>query len=412
MTKKFFLSLFSIIMLAILPLVFTSCGDDENNDDNAVSNILGTWRKAYEYQGSVTGYLQYTFLPNGNYVEIEVSQSDNWRGGGVYTIKGNTLTLYASEGDGGTYVYTFNISDTTLTLIDSDGYTEVFIRSGSEQTILNKQVESSFTGWTLLGSTDQRLNGMKTDGATFTLTYTENGKLTVTLVDPTWGKATIKNVNVSKNDNSKYSLQQADGEIVITNPANQEQVTYSCRLHSGYISDDLSTAEDVLISFDMIGTPHGTLYLTFTSGEMPVDEQAILNKHVESSFTGWTLLGSTNQRLNGMKTDGATFTITYTENGKLTVTLVDQTWGTAIINNVDAIISKKGDGKYSLQPADGKIVITNPANQEQIEYDCRLHSGYISDDLSTAEDVLISFDMVGTPYGTLYLTFTSGEMPA
>ena len=99
-----------------------------------------------------------------------------------------------------------------------------------------------------------------------------------------------------------------------------------------------------------------------------------------------------------MKTDGATFTITYTENGKLTVTLVDQTWGTAIINNVDAIISKKGDGKYSLQPADGKIVITNPANQEQIEYDCRLHSGYISDDLSTAEDVNTLWDFISYIY--------------
>lgn len=142
-----------------------------------------------------------------------------------------------------------------------------------------------------------------------------------------------------------------------------------------------------------------------------VNEQAIMNKQVESSYTGWTLLESTNARLNGMKTDGATLTLAYAANGTLTVTLVDQTWGTATMNNVDARISKKGDGKYSLQPTDGKIVITNPANQEQIEYDCRLQSGYISDDLSSAEDVLISFDMVGTPHGTLYLTFTSGEMP-
>lgn len=120
--------LFGIIVLAMLAVcstVLVSCGDDEEEA------ILGTWRNTYEYQGRTTGYWQITFLPNGTYVEMEVNYSypnNDWEGGGLYTIKGNKLTMYASDGDGGTYVYTFTISGTTLTLTDSDGDSEVFTR--------------------------------------------------------------------------------------------------------------------------------------------------------------------------------------------------------------------------------------------------------------------------------------------
>lgn len=122
MNKKFFMSILAIIMVAVLSVGFTSCGDDD--DEVNAEALLGVWRNTYDNGG----YWQYTFHANNKFDAVETGYGQPYYMGGTYNVNGNKLTLTFSQGDGGTYTYTFKIKETELMLIDEDGDVEVFNR--------------------------------------------------------------------------------------------------------------------------------------------------------------------------------------------------------------------------------------------------------------------------------------------
>ena len=144
----------------------------------------------------------------------------------------------------------------------------------SEQLILNKQNAGSYTGWTRVIS-GLFPTGKKYDGASFALTLADDGSLTAVFQDRVWGKATFNGVNSRvKASDGNYSLLEAEGKIVITNPNPQGggelSNEYDCKLEGATINKETKQIE-VTMSFVMTGTPHGETVLIFTSGEMPTE---------------------------------------------------------------------------------------------------------------------------------------------
>jgi hypothetical protein len=135
-------------------------------------------------------------------------------------------------------------------------------------------------------------------------------------------------------------------------------------------------------------------------------EQAAVNKEVVGTYTGWTKVVS-GIYPNGKNYPDGTLTLSIAENGTLTLTFVNKSWGTTIINNVNA---QKGDNGYSIQGGEGKLSLTDPRNNTSQDFACKLDECQISTD-KTQATVAISFTMTGTPHAETVITFQTGEMP-
>lgn len=66
MNKKYFWSLLTFMMVAMLSVGFASCSSDDDDDNKGGSNssIVGTWQCEWEDDGD-TGYTVLTFRANG-----------------------------------------------------------------------------------------------------------------------------------------------------------------------------------------------------------------------------------------------------------------------------------------------------------------------------------------------------------
>jgi len=138
----------------------------------------------------------------------------------------------------------------------------------------------------------------------------------------------------------------------------------------------------------------------------PVDVNYVMNKDVAGSYTGWTHLTTT---YINKKYTGDTFVLTLAEDGTLTATYSDGTWGTATIKGLNAKWISEGEG-YSIESGEGTFVMNNPRAQTTEEYACKLDYITISADKSQLAAVLSVYMEVG--HGNMTFTFQTGEAPA
>ena len=133
----------------------------------------------------------------------------------------------------------------------------------TKQSELNKEVVGVYNGWTHLET-----NFLNKDytGDSFTLAQAEDGSLTATFADATWGTATIKGIQaVSAGEDGKYSLTTAEGSFVMNNIRTGEKETFPCKLESAVVTPKAKIMQAVISAYMEVG--HGNMTFVFQTGE-------------------------------------------------------------------------------------------------------------------------------------------------
>lgn len=145
--KKCFWSLLTLMLVAMVSLSLSSCGDDDKQGsipDTNPSSIIGSWVKIYEkeikytltngnwvktseYEENGNGQSALYFGADGMYCKMYLSYDGSWEKGTMssYSIHGNNLIISSSSTmSPSTKSRTFSISGTVLEIIETelDGY--------------------------------------------------------------------------------------------------------------------------------------------------------------------------------------------------------------------------------------------------------------------------------------------------
>ena len=119
--KKCFWSLLTLMLVAMVSLSLSSCGDDDD-DDGGGNPLVGTWSCSSHYIDRVSydgGTDTYTFKSNGTY-EWKCRGWDNESGKYYYNNSLSTLTITNQKGT--TWVYVIpTLTDSYFVMIDEDG---------------------------------------------------------------------------------------------------------------------------------------------------------------------------------------------------------------------------------------------------------------------------------------------------
>ncbi len=135
-----------------------------------------------------------------------------------------------------------------------------------KSSLFNIEVVGTYSGSTHLKT--NFINKVYTND-TFTLTLAEDGTLTATFTDATWGVATITGISAKKVSESEgYILEGGEGSFVMNNPRDPENPTqeFSCKLENGAISADKKQLMVVISAYMAVG--HGDMIFTFHTGEV------------------------------------------------------------------------------------------------------------------------------------------------
>ena len=124
--KKCFWSLLTLMLVAMVSLSLSSCGDDDD-DDGGGNPLVGTWSCSSHYIDRVSydgGTDTYTFKSNGTY-EWKCRGWDNESGKYYYNNSLSTLTITNQKGT--TWVYVIpTLTDSYFVMIDEDGYSYTY----------------------------------------------------------------------------------------------------------------------------------------------------------------------------------------------------------------------------------------------------------------------------------------------
>lgn len=113
----------SILFVMFLSLFIIGCSSDDEENNQMLSEIVGTWRCNYE-----DGYDLIIFRSNGTGTWTEQAYDSGGSTRNIaYEINGNKLIITDEEG----YIEIYNIaklSSSLLVLVDEDGDSWTFIR--------------------------------------------------------------------------------------------------------------------------------------------------------------------------------------------------------------------------------------------------------------------------------------------
>ena len=120
--KKFYFFL-SVMLLTLVSISFTSCGDDK--DEPKSSDLVGTWQlKAVDEDGAaIETLLQFTKDGKGNSVDIytEDGEVEIEVDRGTYTVSGNKINVtYTDNGQSITETMTYEVKNDKLMLSYAD----------------------------------------------------------------------------------------------------------------------------------------------------------------------------------------------------------------------------------------------------------------------------------------------------
>ncbi|MDE6081872.1 MAG: DUF4923 family protein [Muribaculaceae bacterium] len=133
------IKLFMLMMVVSLPVMFTSCGDDDNDDDipPVDTPIVGTWGASVTDEDG-TVFLTYTFRNTGMFTAQFNDESDSFEevskqvinGSYTYTQSANHLTMRGNYTGGGSFGLTVKcvIEGNTMTWTEDDGTVTVFTK--------------------------------------------------------------------------------------------------------------------------------------------------------------------------------------------------------------------------------------------------------------------------------------------
>lgn len=125
--KKYFLSIFAIIMTGIMGIAFVSCSKEDGDKEDNEESIVGTWMETQESGTKL--YL--ILLPNG-YGSWEVEQI-NGRiendGEFTYTYKDNVITISYVDSNTVERYYVIGLTAERLTIKEDDGRKYIFYRN-------------------------------------------------------------------------------------------------------------------------------------------------------------------------------------------------------------------------------------------------------------------------------------------
>lgn len=92
---KKFLIYFGLTLFMLGFVTTTACGSDDDEGPNLDKSIVGTWRHNFG-----DGYQLLTLEKSGSYSLVEIDYvSGNWSETGTYSLRGNIMTRYLSDGD-------------------------------------------------------------------------------------------------------------------------------------------------------------------------------------------------------------------------------------------------------------------------------------------------------------------------
>ena len=120
--KKIIKLLFIVIAMAVITPTFTSCKEDEEEEENELLNpIIGTW----ECESFEDLYQRFTFNSDGSFLSENIfwcKTHKTWETNsmtGLYIIANNILLITYSTGN--TDAHVFSVSENTIT-IDNTKY--------------------------------------------------------------------------------------------------------------------------------------------------------------------------------------------------------------------------------------------------------------------------------------------------
>ena len=99
--KKYYWSLLTVVMMAVMSVGFVSCGDDDDEPGSGSnSTLVGTWAQ-YHKGGATAWYIGLKLGKGGEayYTEWDTKDSPNWGTPGKWSAKDNVLTIYAPNGE-------------------------------------------------------------------------------------------------------------------------------------------------------------------------------------------------------------------------------------------------------------------------------------------------------------------------
>lgn len=125
--KKYFLSIFAIIMTGIMSIAFVSCSKEDGDKEDNEESIVGTWMETQESGTKL--YL--ILLPNGygSWVVEHNGRIDN-DGEFTYTYNDNVITISYVDSNTVERLYVIGLTADRLTIkYDDGGRKRVFYRN-------------------------------------------------------------------------------------------------------------------------------------------------------------------------------------------------------------------------------------------------------------------------------------------
>lgn len=138
-------------------------------------------------------------------------------------------------------------------------------------TIENADVVGTYKGMCHL--TTAHINKNYIDN-TFILALAEDGTLTATFINPTWGTATLTGINAKNIAGGKgYILEGGEGQFVMNNPRDPENptMTFSCYMESGAVSEDKGQLRATIVAHMDVEGGHGDMIFNFQTEEMSTE---------------------------------------------------------------------------------------------------------------------------------------------
>ena len=125
MNKKHLWNLLAIMMVAMLSVGFTSCGDDDDEGGSVNSDLVGTWTKQYDRLGVIG--LKLTSNGEAYYNEWSTGETpnfDNVKSPARFTVSGSIIRFTHPQEKGYYEEYTYTLSEdkkqVTFSLVDRD----------------------------------------------------------------------------------------------------------------------------------------------------------------------------------------------------------------------------------------------------------------------------------------------------
>ena len=133
---KKFLFLSMAMIMAILSLGLTACGDDKDEPEGTNADLVGTWKMTGTEGGySYTSYVQFTKDGKFNNVEIytEDGETEVEVVKGTYTVNGDVITITENyDGEVDTYSVRFQIKGKQL-IVSEAGYSVTYTQAKNSE---------------------------------------------------------------------------------------------------------------------------------------------------------------------------------------------------------------------------------------------------------------------------------------